>query len=176
MRRSSAVPALGLGLGLARALALAFAGAALALAPSQARAQATGFSASASLGGGGSIAGSRSDAASGGIFAAELGGGYDLGQLRPELSLLVGLAPSTFLGLRPGVAYLVSGMPFHLTAGLDLAAPHGSWRLRWLLGGGGAEVRLTDQLGLFAEARAGIPLASNAGLMFEVRAGARFRL
>jgi hypothetical protein len=160
------------------ALIAALAGAAaLALGPTPARAQATGFSAAASLGGGGSIAGSHGDAAAGGIFTAELGAGYDLGQgYRPELSLLVGLSPVSYLGLRPGLSYDLAGMPFHLTGGLDFAAPHGSWRLRWLLGGAGAEVRFTDQLGLFAEALAGVPLASQAGLLVELRAGVRFRL
>jgi len=128
------------------------------------------------LGGGGAAAGSRSDASRGGLFEAELGAGLELAAgLRPEAALVVGLAPRAFLGLRPGLRWALDGLPFHLRGALDFAAPGGSWRLRWLLGGAGAEVRITDQLGLYAEADLGLPIASKAGVAFLLRAGATFR-
>lgn len=128
------------------------------------------------LGGGGAVSGSRSDATVGGIFEAEAGAGLELaGGLRPEVALTIGLAPRSFLGLRPGVRWALEGLPFYARAALDFAAPGGSWRLRWLLAGAGAQVNVTDQLGLFAEADLGIPIASKAGLAFLFRAGAAFR-
>ncbi len=134
----------------------------------------TGF---ADLGAGGAVAGSKADATNGGMFEAEAGLGYDLGQgLRPELGLLVGLAPSAYLGLRPGVRYLFPDMPFSFRLALDLAAPGGSWRMRGLLGGAGAELRLTDLLSVFGEADVVVPVASKAGFPFLLRAGVGFRL
>ena len=136
-----------------------------------------GPSAFADLGGGGAVSGSRGDATSGGVFEAEVGAGYDLGQgLRPELGLLVGLAPTGYLGLRPGLRYTLDRLPFSFRGALDFAAPHGSWRMRFLLAGAATEVRFTDLLGVFAEADLGIPVASKAGLAFLVRAGVSVRL
>jgi hypothetical protein len=137
----------------------------------------TGLSAFADLGGGGAAAGSRRDASSGGIFEAEAGAGYEVGQgLRPELALVLGLAPTGYLGLRPGLRLALSGMPFSVRGALDFAAPHGSWRMRWVLGGGAAEIRITDLLGLYGGADLGIPVASKAGFAFLLRAGVSFRL
>lgn len=150
----------------------------LALAtPATAAAQApSGLALFGGLGGGGAASGSRSDASRGGIFEAEGGAGLELaGGLRPEVALTLGLAPRAYLGLRPGLRWALGGLPFYARGALDFAAPGGSWRLRWLLAGGGAEVRVTDRLGLFAEADLGIPIASKAGLAFLVRAGASFR-
>lgn len=136
-----------------------------------------GPSAFADLGGGGAVSGSRGDATSGGVFEAEVGAGYDLGQgLRPELGLLVGLAPTGYLGLRPGLRYTLDQLPFSFRGALDFAAPHGSWRMRFLLAGAATEVRFTDLLGVFAQADLGIPVASKAGLAFLVRAGVSVRL
>ncbi len=128
------------------------------------------------LGGGGAAAGSRSDATRGGLFEAELGAGLVLGSgLQPELALVLGIAPRSFLGLRPGLRWALEGMPFYLRGALDFAAPGGSWRLRWLRAGAGSEVRVTNQLGLFAEADLGVPIGSKAGVPFLLRAGATFR-
>lgn len=145
-------------------------------APRLARAEGSALAFFGGLGGGGAAAGSRSDATRGGLFEAELGAGLELSSgLRPEAALVVGLAPRAFLGLRPGLRWALEGLPFHVRGALDLAAPGGSWRLRWLLAGAGAEVRVTDQLGLYAEADLGVPLASKAGVAFLLRAGATFR-
>lgn len=136
----------------------------------------TGFAVFGALGGGGAAAGSRGDATRGGLFEAELGAGFELGGgLRPELALTLAIAPETHVGLRPGVRYALEGMPFFLRGALDFSAPGGSWRMRWLLAGAGAEVRVTDQLGLGAEADLGVPLASKAGFGFLLRAGVTFR-
>jgi hypothetical protein len=48
--------------------------------------------------------------------------------------------------------------------------------MRWVLGGGAAEIRLTDLLGLWAGADVGIPVASKAGFAFLIRGGVSFRL
>ncbi len=161
---------------LSRLLLLALATSALSVSGS-ARAQAPrGLTVFGGLGGGGAVSGSESDATRGGIFEAEAGAGLELsGGLRPEVALTLGLSPRSSLGLRPGVRWALEGLPFHARGALDFAAPGGSWRLRWLLVGGGAEVRVTDQLGLFAEADLGIPIASKAGLAFLFRAGTSFR-
>jgi len=133
----------------------------------------TGF---ASLGGGGAASGSVGDGSNTGILAAELGAGWDLGGgWRPEAALLVGLAPRTYLGLRPGVRYSLQDMPFFFRGALDFANPRSSWRMRWVLAGAGAELRITDQLSLYGEADAGVPVSSKAGFLFELRGGAAFR-
>jgi len=143
-------------------------------APAAARGQGPVFF--GGLGGGGAAAGSRGDATRGGLFEAELGAGLELSSgLRPEVALALGLAPRAFLGLRPGLRWAQEGMPFYLRGALDFAAPGGSWRMRWLVVGGGAEVRITDQLGLFAEADLGVPIGSQAGVPFLLRAGATLR-
>lgn len=149
---------------------------ALAAAPCLARADGPPLAFFGGLGGGGSAAGSPGDATRGGLFEAELGAGLELAAgLRPEAALVVGLAPRAFLGMRPGLRWALDGLPFHLRGALDFAAPGGSWRLRWLLGGAGSEVRITDQLGLYGEADLGLPIASKAGVAFLLRAGATFR-
>lgn len=136
-----------------------------------------GVAAFASLEGGGAVAGSDSDASRGGLFGAEVGAGYELPQgFRPELALALNLSPRTSLSVRPGLRYFLEGYPFFLRGALDFASPRSSWRMRWVLAGAGAEVRLTDVLGGFAEADVGIPLASKAGLGFLFRAGVSFRL
>jgi hypothetical protein len=158
-------------------LALALAGAAPPAAAQAGSPGPVGLSAFADLGGGGAAAGSRSDATRSGIFEAEAGAGYDLGQgLRPEGALVLGLAPTGYLGVRPGLRYLLPDMPFSFRAALDFAAPHGSWKMRWLLGGAAAEIRITGLVGLFAGADLGIPVGSQAGFAFLLRAGASFRL
>lgn len=129
------------------------------------------------LGGGGALAGSKSDASDAAIGELELGAGWALAQgFRPEAAILVGLAPSALLGIRPGLRYELPGNPFFVRGALDFAAPGGSWRMRWLLGGAGAELRFTDLVGAFAAADLGIPIASKAGFALLVRAGVSFRL
>lgn len=137
----------------------------------------SGLTAFGSLGGGGALAGSASDATHRALFELEAGAGYDVGQgLRPELALVLGLAPSSLLGLRPGARYQLEGLPFQVRGALDFAAPGGSWRMRWVLAGAAAEVRVTDQLSFSGEADLGIPVASKAGFGFLFRAGLSVRL
>jgi hypothetical protein len=136
----------------------------------------TGLTAFVSLGGGGAASGSVGDGSKSGILAAELGAGWDLpGGWRPEAALLLGLAPDTYLGLRPGVRYSLQSMPFFFRGALDFANPRSSWRMRWILAGAGAELRITDQLSIYGEADLGIPVASKAGFLVELRGGAAFR-
>lgn len=153
------------------AIALAAPPAAAAPPPSM-----TGIAAFASLGGGGAVAGSDQDATKGGIFEAEVGAGFELPQgFRPEVALLFGFAPRTYVGLRPGLRYTLEKLPFYVRGALDFAAPRGTWRMRWVLGGVGADLRITDAIGVFGEADAGIPVASKAGFAFLFRGGAQFR-
>jgi hypothetical protein len=156
---------------------LALALPALASGAEPARAGPLGVTAFGSLEGGGAVAGSDSDASRGGLFGAEVGAGYELPQgFRPELALALNLSPRSSLSVRPGLRYFLEGYPFFARAALDFASPRSSWRMRWVLAGAGAELRLTDVLGAFAEADLGIPLASKAGLGFLFRGGVSFRL
>jgi len=163
---------------MTRTTALAIAAIALLARPAAAAPppSTTGIAAFATLGGGGAVAGSDHDASKGGIFEAEVGAGFELPQgFRPEAALVFGLAPRTYLGLRPGLRYTLEKLPFFVRGALDFAAPGGTWRMRWVLGGVGADLRITDALGAFAEADAGIPVASKAGFAFLFRGGAQFR-
>lgn len=158
------------------AIAIALSALALPAAGQSGGAGPLGVSAFADLGGGGAIGGNRLDATSGGIFEAELGAGVEVGMgFRPELAIVVGLAPTGFLGLRPGVRYVLERLPFSFRGAIDFAAPRGSWRTRFLLAGGAAEIRFTDVIGAFAEADLGIPVASKAGFAVLIRAGAAVR-
>jgi hypothetical protein len=130
----------------------------------------------ADLGGGGSLGGG-SDYTPKGLFEGEVGAGYELPLgFRPELSLALGLAPNVHIALRPGLHYTLADLPFYVRGALDWSTVRGTGSWRWLLAGGGAEVRLTDVLGGFAEADVGLPLARGVGLGVLVRAGVSFRL
>jgi hypothetical protein len=114
--------------------------------------------------------------ASTGLGELELGLGLDLGDVRPELALLVGLAPGTYAGVRPGAHVALAGTPFYGRAALDWAHQGGEWGLRWLVAGAGAELRLTSVLGVFVEADLGVPLTSDRGIALLGRTGFAFRL
>lgn len=105
----------------------------------------------------------------------ELGLGLELGEVRPELALLLGLAPGSYLGVRPGVHLTLPGTPFYGRAALDWAHQGGEWGLRWLLAGAGAELRLTSVLGVFVEADLGLPLTGDRGVALLGRTGFAFR-
>jgi hypothetical protein len=163
---------------LALSLALA------ALAPALARAQSApaggaggaggpvGLTVTVDLGGGGSIG-----SGSYGIFEGELGAGWELGHgLRPEAAVILGIAPDAYTGLRAGVHWAPRDVPLYGRAALDWSTARHGGAFRWLLLGGGGEVRLTDVLGGFAEADLGIPISSNTGVGLLVRAGVSFRL
>jgi hypothetical protein len=136
---------------------------------------AIGIVAGADLGGGGTIGGG-SEFTSHGVFEGELSVGYELpAGFRPELAILIGVAPRGHFGLRPGLHYALPDGPFFVRAALDWSTVTGTGQWRWLLGGVGAEIRLTDVLGGFAEADAGLPLGHDRGLGILLRAGATFR-
>jgi hypothetical protein len=102
--------------------------------------------------------------------------GYELESIRPELGLVLGLAPDSSFALRPGVRFAIRGVPFQFRAALDASSSRRSglgWR--WLLLGIAAELRFTSVLGLFAELDSGAPLSSAAGLPLLFRGGATFR-
>jgi hypothetical protein len=127
----------------------------------------------AGIGGGGTVGGG-SEYTPHGLFEGEVVAGWEAGMgIRPELGVVFGIAPRGHLALRPGVRYSPPELPFFLRGALDISTYPGGWR--WFLLGGGAEVRLTDVLGGFAEADAGIPLARNVGLGLLLRAGVSFR-
>lgn len=131
---------------------------------------------SADLGGGGTLGGG-SEFTPRGVFEAELSAGYELpAGFRPELSVLLGVAPRSNAGLRLGLHYSLPDVPFYVRFAIDGSTVRGPARWRWLLAGVGGEVRLTDVLGGFAEADLGLPLTSGSGVPVLVRAGIAFRL
>ncbi len=136
----------------------------------------TGLVVSVDVGGGGTIGGGTTYTPSG-IFEGEVGVGYELPMgLRPELGLVLGLAPRTHFAIRPGLHYDLPDLPFYARGALDWSTSRGSGGWRWLLVGGGGALRLTDVLGAFAEADLGLPLASATGLGVLLRVGVTFRL
>jgi hypothetical protein len=129
----------------------------------------------ASLGGGGSLGGA-SEYTRQGLFEAEVAAGWEVaGGFRPELALALGVAPRGHVAFRPGLRYAPPELPFYARAALDFSTVRGTNHFRWLLAGAGAEVRLTDVLGGFAEADFGFPFTRHTGLGFLVRAGVSFR-
>jgi hypothetical protein len=124
------------------------------------------------IGGGASLGGSD---ASHDLVEVELSLGYELwAGLRPEAALLLGTAPRTYAGVRLGLHYALPGTPLYARAAIDAATVSGAWDWRWLFFGGGAELRLTDLLGLFGEADVGLPLGS-LGYGTLLRAGVTLR-
>lgn len=130
-----------------------------------------GLTLTADLGGGGTVGGDST-----GLFEGEVTAGYELPYgFRPELSLVLGMSPGTYAGLRPGLHYALADLPIYLRAALDWAYPHGEGKLRWLLLGAGAEFRFTGLFGIFGEADTGIPLTDGAGVPIELRGGVSLR-
>jgi len=152
---------------------------AASLAPGTARAQGRrsapiGLTVSADLGAGGA-AGTGTRYTPSTVLEAEVLVGYLLGRgLAPELGIVLGMSPGAYLALRPGLHYALPAMPFYARAALDLSTVRGYLQARWLLLGGGGELRLTSQTGGFAELCTGIPLSTAAGVPFLVRAGMFF--
>jgi hypothetical protein len=131
---------------------------------------------SVDVGGGGRLGGG-SEFTPRGVFEAELTAGYDVAAgFRPELAVLAGVSPHGYAGLRLGFRYTLPDTPFYARAAIDGSTVRGPASWRWLLAGGGAEVRLTDVLGAFAGADLGLPLTSGSGVPILVRAGVSFRL
>lgn len=147
-------------------------GSAQASAPAGSAGGPLGFVVSADLGGGGTLGGDAPH----GLFEGEVGVGYDFALgLRPELTLVIGLAPSGHVGLRPGLHYALPDLPFYVRGALDWSTLLANRSWRWLLVGAGSEVRLTDVLGGFAEADLGLPLGRDIGVGVLLRAGVSFR-
>jgi hypothetical protein len=132
---------------------------------------ATGLTIAPSLGGGVEI-GTR-DAE--GLAEVEILAGWEAGHVRPEVGLVLQVAPGTSAALRPGVRYLFPDAPLQLRGALDWSHASGSWAFRWLVVGAAAELRFTSVLGAFAGADVGIPFTEDAGLGLLVRAGFAFR-
>lgn len=156
----------------------------LALVPSLARAQARQGLGSGDSGlvltldaGGGTALGAGSHYTPSGRGEFELTGGFELPyEIRPEVALVIGVAPNGHVGVRPGVHVGLPETPLYVRAALDWSDLSGSGRWNWLLGGLGGELRLTGALGAFAEADLGIPIRSDVGLGVLVRAGISVRL
>jgi hypothetical protein len=153
---------------LPRAPLLALLAVAALAAPAEARAE---LVVAPSLAGG--VEAGRHDAT--GLGELELALGWELPVVRPELGLVVGLAPDTYAALRPGLRASLLGGPLYVRGALDWAHAGGDWRFRWLLAGAGVEARLTSVLGGFVEADAGFPLGDDDGVGLLVRAGLAFR-
>jgi hypothetical protein len=162
----------------ARAILFAAAIAALPrLAEAQAAPAPLGVTGSLSLAGGTEL-GLEKGLGRPGLGELEAALGYELGSLglRPELGLVLGMAPDTSFAVRPGVRLDIQGVPFQLRAALDASnARRSGLHWRWLLLGIAGELRFTSVLGLFAEVDSGAPLSSAAGLPLLVRGGAQFR-
>jgi hypothetical protein len=122
--------------------------------------------------GGGLEAGSTSNE----LGELELTVGYELGLARPELGVVLGLAPNDHAAFRPGVHVDLARLPAYGRAALDFSNERDGWKTRWVLLGAGAEARLTSEMGAFAEADVGLPMASEFGLALIVRAGFSLRL
>ncbi len=136
--------------------------------------QPIGLTVSADIGGGGAL-GAGTQYTPSGIFESEVVIGYAVGMgLAPELGLLLGLAPGTYVGLRPGIHWSLPSTPFYARLALDLATTKSYLHARWLLLGGGGEIRFTDVVGGYAELDTGIQLAQGAGVPILVRAGVFF--
>jgi hypothetical protein len=157
------------------ALALPAAAAAQPAGEEAAPVRPIGITLNASLGGGGSLGGGTEYTPSG-LFEVEVVGGYELPNgFRPELGITAGLAPLGHVALRPGLHYTLPDMPFYARAAFDFATTNGFLQWRWMLLGGGAEVRLTGLMGTFGEVLTGFPVQQGAGVPLAVRAGATFR-
>jgi hypothetical protein len=164
-----------------RRLAL-LAAAAVALAPPAGAAQegepaplTTGLTATVALGGGAELGLESGDA---GVLELEAALGWELESvgLRPELAVVLGVAPDGHVAVRPGVRWTIPGFPIQLRLALDASnARDTDFRWRWLLAGVSAEVRFTSLLGLYGEIDTGAPLGSEAGLPLLLRGGASFR-
>ena len=129
------------------------------------------LAATASLGGG-----LEAGTTSNGLGELELTAGYEIGDVRPELGLLLGLAPSTdYLALRPGLHVTIPQLPIYGRGALDFSNERHGWKVRWVMLGAGLETRLTSEMGAFAEADVGLPMASDFGLGLLFRAGFSFR-
>jgi hypothetical protein len=160
-------------------LALAAVAVALVFSGSRAAAQEGGRAAvttfSASLAGGAELG---QDHGSAGVGELELAAGIESPELglRGELAGALGLAPDSHVALRPGVRFQLPATPFQLRAALDAANSRGhGFGWRWLLVGFAAEMRVTSELGLYAEVDTGVPLNDVAGVPLLFRGGAAFR-
>lgn len=120
---------------------------------------------------GGLEAGSTSN----GLGELELTFGYEFGAARPELGVILGLAPGDYAAVRPGVHFDIGSLPAYGRAALDFGNERDGWQVRWVLLGAGAEARITSELGAFAEADVGLPMASDFGLALLARAGFSLR-
>jgi hypothetical protein len=127
-----------------------------------------------SMGGGGAV-GVGTQYTRSSILEWELTTGYDLPYgFRPEVSIAFAAAPASGVALRPGLHYEMEGVPVYLRGALDWSTARSTgWR--WLLAGAGSEVRLTGNLGAFAEGDIGIPLKGGVGLGLMLRAGLTVR-
>jgi hypothetical protein len=156
----------------ARTLALAAALASAALAPARTPARdparPLGFTVSADLGGGAELGSNGST----GLFEMELTAGYHVGKgFSPELSFVLGLDPGTYFAIRPGLHYAFQETPFYLRVAFDAGSPGGDMHWRWLLAGGGVELRMTDVVGGYVEIDLGVPLSASNGVPLLARAG-----
>lgn len=137
----------------------------------------TGLTVTASLGAGGELGLEEGNEA--GVFELEGAIGYELarGLIRPELAVVLGVAPDSHVALRPGLRVSLPNLPIHVRAALDAATSRDAtgFDWRWLLVGVAGEVRWTSLLGLYAEVDTGARLSSKAGLPLLVRVGASFR-
>ncbi len=132
----------------------------------------SGLVVSATLGGGGQLgAGSAYSPPS--VFELEAGVAYELfAGIAPQLTMVLGMSPGTSFAIRPGLEWFVPDTPFYLRAAFDASTQIGYLNWRWLLLGGGFDLRITDVFGVLVELDSGVPLAYGVGVPLLVRAGA----
>ena len=131
-----------------------------------------GLHVSVDLGGGGQL-GTGSAYGGASLFEMEATFAYDVALgLGPELSFVLGMTPGTYFAIRPGIRWNIPESPFYLRVDVDAATQIGYMSWRWVLIGGGFQLRFTDVLGFFAEGDSGFPIASGAGVPLLIRAGA----
>jgi hypothetical protein len=120
---------------------------------------------------GGLEAGSTSN----GLGELELTVGYEFGDVRPELGVILGLAPNDHAAFRPGVHVDIARLPVYGRGALDYGNERDGWKVRWIVLGAGAEARLTSEMGAFVEGDVGFPMASDFGLALIARGGFSLR-
>jgi hypothetical protein len=136
----------------------------------------SGASLSATLGAGGETGLSTGRS---GLLELELTGGWEhrATRLRPELGLVLGVAPENSMAIRAGLRAGLAEVPIGLRAAIDVSnARHRGLHARWILLGGAWELRVTTLLSFTVGLDFGVPLSGSAGVPILFRGGGTFSL
>jgi hypothetical protein len=130
----------------------------------------------ASLGAGGETGMTQGKA---GLLELEVAAGWEhqATRLRPELAVVLGVAPESSVAIRPGLRAGLAQVPVWLHAAIDFStARDEGLHTRWLLFGAAWEIQFNTALAFDLGFDFGIPLASSSGVPLMLRAGGTFRL